>query len=110
MLISNFSILYLGSLSPESNSLRRLNALKDLGNRVEAIDTDPYIYDGLFKLFHYNLNIGPGVFKFNREVIRVALLQKPDIILVDNRPFLTSSTLKILKKKISSHQNYQYSY
>jgi|GEM_PF-128535 len=97
---SNFSILYLGSLSPESNSLRRLNALKDIGNRVEAIDSDPFIYNSVFKLFHYNLNIGPGVFKFNREVIRVALLQKPDIILVDNRPFLTLGTLKILKKKL----------
>ncbi len=47
----NNSILYIGSLDESCNSYSRYRTLGAMGNRVTGIDTDPFIYGGVFEKF-----------------------------------------------------------
>lgn len=91
-------ILYVGSLNKESNSYRRFKTLAGLGVETQGIDTDMFIYNGIFVKLHHHLNIGPGVYMLNRKVIEKLFSFKPDVLYVDNKPFLTSATLRRVKK------------
>lgn len=92
------SILYVGSLSEQSNSFRRFKTLAGLGHNIEGIDIDPLIYKSRFSRFHHHFNAGPGIYKINRLIIDKIVEIKPDLLLVDNKPFITSRTLKIIRK------------
>jgi spore maturation protein CgeB len=92
------SILYVGSLSEQSNSFRRFKTLAGLGHNIEGIDIDPLIYKSRFSRFHHHFNAGPGIYKINRLIIDKIVEIKPDLLLVDNKPFITSRTLNIIRK------------
>jgi spore maturation protein CgeB len=91
-------LLYIGSLNQQSNSYRRFVALSQLGLKTMGIDTDSFIYKGPFVKFHHHLNIGPGIRRLNEKVIASIRSMNPDVLYVDNKPFLTSATLKLAKK------------
>lgn len=96
--IYDLKILYIGSLNSNSNSFRRYKALTQLNNQVKVLDTDPFL-NNRFKRIQYHFNIGPGIFRLNKKVRAVIKREIPDIVLVDNKPYLFPSTLKFIKSK-----------
>lgn len=66
------------------------------------IDTDPYIFGGLFEKFHHHLNVGPGILALNKKILKAIEETAPEIIWVDNKPFLRSVTLKKIRKAVPS--------
>ncbi len=92
-------ILYVGSLDEHSNSYRRFKTLSQLGHIVTGINTEQYVSGGIFTRFHYHLNIGPGINKLNKKVMEAIHRRVPDLLLVDNKPYITLSSLKQIKKK-----------
>lgn len=93
------SILYIGSLEEFSNSAGRYKTLQAMGHHVRAIDIEPYIYRGAFAKLHRHLNIGPGIWVLNKKVIETIEEESPDILWVDNKPFLQWRTLRKIRKK-----------
>ena len=92
------SLLYIGSLARWSNSSRRYQALSKICDAV-AIDTDPYLLPKIISGVQHYLNIGPGIFFLNRRIRKRFAEKVPDVVFVDNRPYLTRTTLDYLKKK-----------
>lgn len=95
-----FHIVYVGSLDPQSNSFRRFKTLQQLGHRVVGLDIDPIIMHTPFSSIHYRLNIGPGIFRLNKLVRKIVCDEKPDLLFVDNKSYLTGRTLQFLKSKL----------
>ncbi|KAA9036402.1 glycosyltransferase [Ginsengibacter hankyongi] len=93
------TILYIGSLNESGNSFGRYKTLKAMGNEVTGIDTDAYVYGGLFDKFHHHLNVGPGILALNKKVLQTIEEVTPEIIWVDNKPFLQSRALKKIRSK-----------
>ena len=63
-----------------------------MGHDTAGVDIDPYIYKGLFTKFHHHLNFGPGIHELNKKILKDVKDKMPDILWVDNKPFLTEST------------------
>jgi hypothetical protein len=97
--MSELSILYIGSLAPWCNSLRRFKAIKEIVSDTDAINTDPYILVKYISAFQHHLNFGPGVYLLNKKVKAAINKKRYDIILVDNKPYLSANTLRFIKKK-----------
>jgi len=97
MLPSIHKILYIGSLDPSSNSYMRFRTLQNMGYNVHGLDVDPHIFGTIWMRFHFHLCFGPGIVSLNKEVKKQAEEFKPDLIWVDNKPFLKSATLKHIK-------------
>ncbi|MGN6266144.1 MAG: CgeB family protein [Ginsengibacter sp.] len=97
--MSDLSILYVGSLATWCNSLRRYQAIKRMYSCTEPVDTDPYILAKYISGFQHHLNFGPGVSLLNMEIRRRCRQKKYDIVLVDNKPFLSRKTLRFIKQK-----------
>lgn len=96
----NIKILYIGSLNPKSNSFRRYKTLQEMGIMMEAVDIDADIYGNIFSSLHHRLNIGPGISKLNKKVTAKIAAFKPQLIWVDNKPFITAKTIRQSKKQI----------
>lgn len=96
------TILYVGSLNVLSNSYKRFKTLKAMGYEVMGINVDQYIYNSIFTKFHYHLNIGPGISLLNRTVRKKVDNISPDILLIDNKSYLTSFTIKRIKLNFPS--------
>ena len=97
--MSDLSILYVGSLATWCNSLRRFQAITRIDPSTESVDTDPYILAKYISGFQHHLNIGPGVSLLNVEIRKRCRRKQYDIILVDNKPFLSRKTMKYIKQK-----------
>lgn len=93
----NLSVLYIGSLAGWCNSLRRYRALKDIHIRTEAINTDPYILAKYISGLQHHLNFGPGVYGLNKKIRKAIRIKNYDVVLVDNKPYLTAKTLRYIK-------------
>ena len=91
-------ILYVGSMNPNSNSNRRFKTLELLGHEARGINIDPLIYGNIFSRLHYHFNMWPGISKLNRQVLDAIKVRIPDLLLIDNKPFITASTLKKIRK------------
>jgi hypothetical protein len=92
------SLLYVGSLARWSNSSRRYQALSKICHTV-AIDTDPYLLPKMISGVQHYFNVGPGIFFLNRKVRKECSMNHIDIVFVDNKSYLTTQTLRYLKKK-----------
>lgn len=97
--MSELSILYIGSLASWCNSLRRFKAIKEIVSDSDAINTDPYILAKYISAFQHHLNVGPGIYLLNKKIKRTVKKKKYDIVLVDNKPYLSANTLQFIKKK-----------
>ena len=93
-------ILYIGSLERQSNSCKRFMTLKKMGYEVEGIDIDPYIFGTIWMRFHFHLYVGPGIIRLNNAVKEKVSSFNPDLIWVDNKPYLKKNTLQYIKKLI----------
>jgi hypothetical protein len=92
------NILYIGSLNPNSNSFRRFETYKQLVEKVDGIDIDPFIYKSITKKFDHHLNFGIGTIHLN-AIVKNKDFSNYDALIMDNRPFLFSQTLKTIKER-----------
>lgn len=99
----NLRLLYIGSLASWSNSSRRYKVLAQLSN-AEALDTDPYILAKYISGFQHHTNKGPGIYLLNRHIRRLVGQHQFDIVLVDNKSYLTTKTLVFIKRQQPSVQ------
>ena len=97
--MSELSILYIGSLASWCNSLRRFKAIKEIVPDTDAINTDPYLLAKYISGFQHHLNLGPGVYLLNKKIKSSIKKKRYDIVFVDNKPYLSASTLRFIKQK-----------
>ena len=69
-----------------------------MGHVVDGIDVDPYIFVPFWLRFHYHLFIGPGIQSLNNYVLQKVQEFQPDILWVDNKPYLKSNSLIKIKQ------------
>jgi hypothetical protein len=68
-----------------------------ISDMVEGIDIDPYIFRPFWLRFHYHLYLGPGIIALNKAVLNKIKDLKPDMLWVDNKPYLKAWALKIIR-------------
>jgi len=91
-------ILYAAGLSPNDSSLYRLLALERLGHRVvplNAFDYQPA--NPLLNKVVYRLAAGPTVDRLNRDLLRLAEREKPDLVWTDKLLAMQPKTLLKLR-------------
>ena len=91
-------ILYAGNLAAGTSALFRLWALRRMGHEVVTIDPSEYFYKN--QLVHkvtFRLQIGPKVERLNREILRLAMREKPDVFWGDKVLSLKPDTLVALR-------------
>ncbi|MEO8735986.1 MAG: glycosyltransferase [Edaphobacter sp.] len=87
-------ILYAAGLSPNDSSLYRLWALERLGHQV--IPFNSYDYESrnpLIRKIVHRITAGPSVDRFNRDILRIAATEKPDILWTDKLLWMRPRTL-----------------
>ncbi len=92
-------ILYTGSFRVGSLTEARRQALFDLDYETFTLDRVPYLDRGnfLYKKLQMHLHIGLGIDSYNRDLISLALKNKPDLIYIDMGLCLKPNTVKKLK-------------
>ncbi|WP_348266302.1 glycosyltransferase [Edaphobacter paludis] len=87
-------ILYAAGLTPNDTSLYRMWALERLGHQVIPMNTYDYQYSNPFlrKVF-FRLAAGPMVTRLNRDLLRVAAAEKPDLLWTDKLLSMQPGTL-----------------
>lgn len=96
------SILYIGSLKAPLNSYQRFMTLKELGHHVEGIDADYHIHQSIFEKLNYRTTLSPGSIRLNRAIKNKIDKKHWDLIWIDNKPYLSPSTLKHIRAKQQS--------
>lgn len=93
-------ILYVGSLQPNSNSFARFKTLKEMGHTIQGLDTEPILFNGnpIWSRTHHFLNLGPGIFEIGNQLVHAVRDFQPDLIWVDNKPFIPLSAIKEIRK------------
>jgi spore maturation protein CgeB len=91
-------ILYAAGLSLNDSSLYRLWALERLGHTV--VPFNAYDYESrnqLLRKIEFRLNLGPGLKRLNRDLLRVAMAEKPDLVWTDKLLWMEPRTLEALR-------------
>ncbi len=91
-------ILYAAGLSPNDSSLYRLWALERLGHCViplNAFDYEPR--NPLLRKIAFRLAAGPSVESLNRDILRLAQQERPDILWADKLLSMRPETLERLR-------------
>jgi spore maturation protein CgeB len=91
-------ILYAAGLSPNDSSLYRLWALERLGHHViplNSFDYDPR--NPIARKLVYRLVTGPTVDRINRDLLRIAEREKPDLLWTDKLLWMRPATLDRLR-------------
>jgi hypothetical protein len=91
-------ILYAAGLSPNDSSLYRLWALERLGHTVVPFNAFTYqSNNALIRKVEFRLNFGPGVEQMNRDLIKVAQTEKPDVLWTDKLLWIKPRTIETLR-------------
>lgn len=91
-------ILYAAGLSPNDSSLYRLWALERLGHTVVPFNTYEYGFrNSLAQKIAHRLAAGPMVTKLNRDLLRLAAIEKPDLFWADKLLSIWPKTLDRLR-------------
>jgi hypothetical protein len=91
-------ILYASGLSPNDSSLYRLWALERLGHKVIPLNSYEYLdRNPLLRKIVHHLTIGPNVDRLNRDLLRLAETEKPDLLWADKLLWMRPRTLKRLR-------------
>ncbi|CAN5338999.1 hypothetical protein BH11BAC5_BH11BAC5_30210 [soil metagenome] len=93
------AVLYIGSMAAWCNSFRRYNALSAIYPQAVVINTDPYILPKYMSGFQHHLNMGPGIFLLNKKIRKATTDKKYDVVLVDNKTYLSVTTLQFIKQQ-----------
>jgi len=91
-------ILYASGLSPNDSSLYRLWALERLGHHVVPLNAYEYqSANALVQKVVYRLAAGPSVSRLNRDLLRMAEQEKPDLVWTDKLLAMQPKTLAKLR-------------
>ncbi|MCS7207308.1 MAG: glycosyltransferase [Dehalococcoidia bacterium] len=92
-------ILYTGPFRPGSLTEARRRALLDLGHQVVGLDQAIYFDKGhpLLRKAQNHALIGPGIWAYNRDLLRLARETKPELIYVDMGISLWPKTIRALR-------------
>jgi spore maturation protein CgeB len=91
-------ILYAGSLSPNDSALYRLWALERLGHKVVPLNYYEYTrFDTLAGKIEFRLAAGPSITRLNRDLLRLAERDKPDLVWTDKVLGIQPNTLERLR-------------
>ena len=91
-------ILYAAGMSPDESSLYRLWALERLGHKVIPFNTFDYLHPNpLIRKATHRLSIGPSVDRLNRDLLRIAAVDKPDLFWADKLLTMRSRTIDRLR-------------
>jgi hypothetical protein len=91
-------ILYAGQLSPNDSALYRMWALERLGHTVVPINS--YGYEAkspLVRKVVHRAQMGPGVWRLNRDVLQAAEGERPEVFWADKLLGLWPETLERLR-------------
>jgi spore maturation protein CgeB len=94
----NVKLFYIGHLDEHSNSYKRFLTYKSLVDVKGFMNIDEIIYRGITRRIDHYLNFGLGSIKLN-FLLRKVKVEELDVLLIDNRPFVFSSTLKNFRKR-----------
>ncbi len=93
-------ILYASGLSPNESSLYRLWALERLGHQVIPFNTFDYLpRNPLVGKVTHRLLAGPSVTHLNRDLMRVAETEKPDLLWADKLLTMRSKTIDRMREQ-----------
>ncbi len=91
-------ILYIASLTPNDTATYRLWALERLGQQVIPLHTIPYRPSNpTVSRIVFRLAMGPHVDRFNRDVIKTAERERPDLVWADKALWMQPRTLDRLR-------------
>jgi spore maturation protein CgeB len=91
-------ILYASGLSLNDSSLYRLWALERLGHQIVPFNTFDYApRNPLISKITHRLSAGPSVNRLNRDLLRIAEAEKPDLFWADKLLSMRSRTLDRLR-------------
>jgi spore maturation protein CgeB len=94
----SLKILYAAGLSPNDSSLYRLWALERLGHRVVPLNAFEYApRNALLEKITFRLAAGPSVNRLNRDLLRMAEREKPDLVWTDKLLGMQPKTLDKLR-------------
>jgi spore maturation protein CgeB len=87
-------ILYASGLSLNDSSLYRLWALERLGHQVIPFNSFDYLpRNSIIRKVTLHLSTGPAVTRINRDLLRIAEAEKPDLFWADKLLSMRSATL-----------------
>ena len=95
-------VLYIGSIEIHSNSFGRYRTLMELGFELQVVDIDKTIYQSMFSPIHHRMNIGPGIYRLNKAVRNAIRNFDPQLVWVDNKPFITAATIQFSRQRSGS--------
>ena len=97
--MERFRILFVGEQTPYLTTAARRDALIELGFPLESIDPGRFLAGGSWSsaLSHRTL-LTPGVFAFNREVLRRAASFRPDVLWLEKATYLFPRTFQRLRR------------
>jgi spore maturation protein CgeB len=90
-------ILYASGLTENDSSLYRLWALERLGHRVVPLNAYAYAEGGLLGKITLRLAAGPSIQRLNRDLLRMAEQEKPDLVWTDKLLGMQPKTLDRLR-------------
>jgi spore maturation protein CgeB len=91
-------ILYVGQLSPNDSALYRLWALERLGHTVVSIDSLGYVPGSpLLRKVVHRAQVGPWGARLNRDILKAAERERPEVFWADKLLGLTPRTLDKLR-------------
>ena len=91
-------ILYAAGLTPNDSSLYRLWALERLGHRVVPLNAYQYVPGNpLLAKITFRLAAGPSVNRLNRDLMRMAERERPDLVWTDKLLGMQPKTLDKLR-------------
>jgi len=92
-------ILYAGVLSAGSSSLFRTLALERLGHTMVKLDPNAYfIANPLLAKVAFRMAAGPHADRLNRDILRLAAAERPDVFWADKVLLLKPSTLRKMQE------------
>jgi hypothetical protein len=95
-------VLFVGLIQPYLTTAARLDAMREVGLDVEAVDQLPYVSpSGRFRraITHWSL-LTPGVFAFNRELLARAREIRPELVWIEKGVFVFPRTLRTLRREL----------
>jgi spore maturation protein CgeB len=92
-------ILYAGGMALGSTSRMRRLGLERLGHDVVGVDSDIYRpANKILRKLQFELSAGPLVEKLNRDLLRMAQEEKPDVFWADKQLYLQPKTLEAMNE------------